>query len=179
MGAEDWLAPTGALYRFDPDRRITRMQDEVMCSNGIGWSPDGRVMYHTESFRYAIFAFDFDPNSGEINKRRPFVQLDPEADGFPDGLTVDREGLLWRAQTVSSSVGISESMGPRARPHLLRVQLEHAGSDRTVRCTLLRAPSAFRASPVRPTLRRKKSLLFASGMIPTVSSSPSPLRATS
>jgi sugar lactone lactonase YvrE len=70
MGAEDWLAPTGALYRLDPDQRITRMQDEVKCSNGMGWSPDGRTMYHTESFRYAIFAFDFDPGSGEIAGRR-------------------------------------------------------------------------------------------------------------
>jgi sugar lactone lactonase YvrE len=100
MGAEDWMAPTGALYRFDPDRRITRMHDEVKCSNGMGWSPDGRVMYHTESFRFAIFAFDFDPGSGEISGRRPFVQLDPEAGGFPDGLTVDREGFVWSAQPV-------------------------------------------------------------------------------
>jgi sugar lactone lactonase YvrE len=100
MGAEDWFAATGALYRFDPDRRITRMQDEVKCSNGMGWSPDGRTMYHTESFRYAIFAFDFDPGSGEIAGRRPFVQLDPEARGFPDGLTVDREGFVWSAQPV-------------------------------------------------------------------------------
>ena len=100
MGAEDWLAPTGALYRFDPDRRITRMHDEVKCSNGMGWSPDGRTMYHTESFRYAIFAYDFDPGSGEIGGRRRFVQLDPETGGFPDGLTVDREGFVWSAQPV-------------------------------------------------------------------------------
>jgi len=100
MGADDWLAPTGALYRFDPDGRITRMHDEIKCSNGIGWSPDGRVMYHTESFRYAIFAFDFDPNRGEISGRRLFVQLDPDAGGFPDGLTVDREGFVWSAQPV-------------------------------------------------------------------------------
>jgi sugar lactone lactonase YvrE len=100
MGADDWLAPTGALYRFDPDGRITRMHDEIKCSNGIGWSPDGRVMYHTESFRYAIFAFDFDPNGGEIGGRRLFVRLDPGAGGFPDGLTVDREGFVWSAQPV-------------------------------------------------------------------------------
>ena len=46
------------------------------------------------------FAFDFDPGSGEIGGRRPFVQLDPEAGGFPDGLTVDREGFVWSAQPV-------------------------------------------------------------------------------
>jgi sugar lactone lactonase YvrE len=100
MGAEDWMAPTGALYRFEPDQRITRMQDEVKCSNGTGWSPDGRIMYYTESFRYGIFAYDFDPATGEIANRRPFVALDPDGKGFPDGLTVDSEGFVWSAQPV-------------------------------------------------------------------------------
>jgi sugar lactone lactonase YvrE len=104
MGADDWLAPTGALYRFDPDRRITRMHDDIKCSNGIGWSPDSRVMYHTESFRCAIYAFDFDPDSGEIEGRRPFMRLDPDAGGFPDGLTVDSEGFVWSAQPVYGRV---------------------------------------------------------------------------
>ena len=100
MGAKDWLAETGALYRFDADRRITRMQDKVKCSNGTGWSPDGRTMYYTESFRYTIFAYDFDPPSGEIANRRPFASVDPAAGGFPDGLTVDAEGCVWSAQPV-------------------------------------------------------------------------------
>jgi sugar lactone lactonase YvrE len=104
MGADDWLAATGALYRLDPDRRITRMHDQIKCSNGIGWSPDGRIMYHSESFRYAIFAFDFDPDRGEIDRRRTFVQLDPDAGGFPDGLTVDAEGFVWSAQPVYGRV---------------------------------------------------------------------------
>jgi xylono-1,5-lactonase len=56
MSADDWWAPTGAVYRLDPDRRITRMIDEVWCSNGTGWSLDGRTIYHTQSFRYAIHA---------------------------------------------------------------------------------------------------------------------------
>jgi sugar lactone lactonase YvrE len=98
--AKDWLAETGALYRFAADRRITRMQDQVKCSNGTGWSPDGRIMYYTESFRYTIFAYDFDPPSGEVANRRPFAAVDPAAGGFPDGLTVDAEGFIWSAQPV-------------------------------------------------------------------------------
>jgi sugar lactone lactonase YvrE len=57
-------------------------------------------MYYTESFRYAIFAYDFDPASGEITNRRPFAAVDPAAGGFPDGLTVDAEGFVWSAQPV-------------------------------------------------------------------------------
>jgi sugar lactone lactonase YvrE len=100
MSAEDWMAPTGAVYRLDPDRRITRMIDGVSCSNGTGWSPDGRTIYHTQSFRYAIHAYDFEPETGTIANRRPFVTLPPDNGAFPDGLTVDAEGFVWSAQPV-------------------------------------------------------------------------------
>src|SRR5262245_29116552 len=100
MSAEDWMAPTGAVYRLDPDRRITRVIDGVACSNGTGWSPDGRTIYHTQSFRYAIHAYDFDPETGTISNRRPFVTIRPDSGGFPDGLTVDEEGFVWSAQPV-------------------------------------------------------------------------------
>jgi sugar lactone lactonase YvrE len=100
MGAEDWFAATGAVYRLDPDRGVTRMIDDVRCSNGIGWSPDGRTMYHTQSFRYAIDAYDVDPETGTIADRRSFVTLSPDVSGFPDGLAVDEEGFVWSAQPV-------------------------------------------------------------------------------
>jgi sugar lactone lactonase YvrE len=100
MSTEDWRAPTGAVYRLDSDRRITRMIDDVACSNGTGWSPDGSTMYHTQSFRYAIDTYDFDPETGAIANRRPFVTLPSDGGGFPDGLTVDEEGFVWSAQPV-------------------------------------------------------------------------------
>lgn len=100
MGEVQWDEPVGALYRLDAALNVTRMQDQVCCSNGTGWSPDGRTMYYTESFRYGIFAYDFDPASGEIANRRMFTTLDPDAGGFPDGLTVDAEGHVWSAQPV-------------------------------------------------------------------------------
>ncbi len=97
MGDKDWSAPTGALYRFDADHTWKRMRDEVIGANGTGWSPDNKTMYHTESFRYAIYAYDFDLERGEIENRRVLVQLDPEAGEFPDGMTVDAEGFIWSA----------------------------------------------------------------------------------
>jgi sugar lactone lactonase YvrE len=104
MSADDWWAPTGAVYRLDPDQRITRMISDVACSNGTGWSPDGRTMYHTQSFRYAIHAYDFDAETGSIANRRPFVTLPSDGGGFPDGLTVDEEGFVWSAQPVYGRV---------------------------------------------------------------------------
>ena len=83
---------------MDADRNVTLMQNHVICSNGSGWSPDGRTMYYTESFRYAIFAYDFDPASGAISNRRTFAEIDPNSGGFPDGMTVDAEGFVWSNQ---------------------------------------------------------------------------------
>jgi sugar lactone lactonase YvrE len=101
MGEKDWKAPVGSLYRLDPDSTVTRMRPNVVCSNGADWSPDNRKMYHTESFRYAIFAYDFDAENGAITNRRIFAEVDPESGAFPDGLTVDTDGFVW-----SNHVGV-------------------------------------------------------------------------
>ena len=95
MDAKDWKRPSGNLYRMDADRRVALMQTQVICSNGSGWAPDGRTMYYTESFRYAIFAYDFEPETGSISNRRTFAEIDETSGGFPDGMTVDAEGCVW------------------------------------------------------------------------------------
>lgn len=98
MDASDWKNPSGHLYRLDAGHAVSLMRSGVICANGSGWSPDGRTMYHTESFRYAIFAYDFDAATGSIENRRVFAQIseeDRQAGGFPDGMTVDAQGFVW------------------------------------------------------------------------------------
>jgi sugar lactone lactonase YvrE len=90
--------PLGALYRLDPDGRSTRVLDSIITSNGLGWSPDNRTMYHTDSWTYRISAYDFDPGTGDLADGRVFIQDDPNGDGLPDGLTVDAEGGVWSAK---------------------------------------------------------------------------------
>lgn len=101
MGDPAWDQPVGSLYRFDPDQTVSRMCTQVICSNGTAWSPDGRTMYYTESFRYAIFAYDFDAATGALANRRIFAEIDRALGAFPDGLCVDAEGYVW-----SNQVGI-------------------------------------------------------------------------
>ena len=89
--------PTGSLYRLDPDMSIHTKATGVLISNGIGWSPDHRVMYYTDSVLKTIYAYDYDPASGEVANRRLFVHT-PDEPGDPDGLTVDSQGFIWSAR---------------------------------------------------------------------------------
>jgi sugar lactone lactonase YvrE len=95
--SEDQSQPKGSLYRLDPDCSLKTMVGGLACSNGLGWSPDNKTMYVTAQFAYEILAFDFDPATGQLANRRSFAKI-PEADGLPDGLTVDSEGCVWSPQ---------------------------------------------------------------------------------
>jgi len=94
--ARDHRAGAGALYRLDADLSVHRMVDGVTISNGLDWSLDGRTMYYVDTPTRRIDRFDFDPATGSIANRRPFVTI-PLGDGNPDGLTVDAEGAVWLA----------------------------------------------------------------------------------
>lgn len=58
--------PEGSLYRLDHDKTIHRKETGILISNGIGWSPDHRIMYYTDSIRKTIFAYDYDLETGEM-----------------------------------------------------------------------------------------------------------------
>ncbi|MDR3513948.1 MAG: SMP-30/gluconolactonase/LRE family protein [Caulobacteraceae bacterium] len=86
------------LYRCDR-RGLKRITDGLMTSNGLGFSPDGRVMYHADTPRFVVWRWDYDPASGEAANRHAFVRIEPTAQdrGRPDGAAVDAEGCYWTA----------------------------------------------------------------------------------
>lgn len=86
----------GGLYCLDPDGSCRQIKTGIGISNGLGWSPDNRVMYYTDSAKHTIWAYDFDLENGEISNQRVFART--PADYVPDGLTVDAEGYLWSAK---------------------------------------------------------------------------------
>jgi sugar lactone lactonase YvrE len=88
--------PSGSLYRLDASHRCERADDGFVIGNGLGWSPDNRTFYFTDSVARRIFAYDFDIDSGAIGRKRLFATI-PDDAGFPDGLCVDAEGHVWSA----------------------------------------------------------------------------------
>jgi len=83
----------GDLYRVDPDRKATLVGEGYQVSNGLGFSPDGKLLYHADSPPKTIWAYDVAPGR-TLSNRRVFAKV-PE--GYPDGLAVDAEGGVWVA----------------------------------------------------------------------------------
>jgi sugar lactone lactonase YvrE len=89
---------TACLYRYDR-RGLVRLEAGLRTSNGLAFSPDGRTLYHSDTPRFVVHVYDYDPATGEAARRRPFVLLDPDGPdpGRPDGAAVDAEGCYWTA----------------------------------------------------------------------------------
>ena len=87
--------PTGSLYRVDLDRSVACIDNGYRVTNGPAFSPDGRIMYESDSSLQLTYAFDLD-EADNAPGRRHFIQFG-KGDGFPDGMTVDAEGCLWIA----------------------------------------------------------------------------------
>jgi sugar lactone lactonase YvrE len=101
---KDEKEPLGALYRLDADRSLTKLFDQVIVSNGLGWSPDRQTFYYIDSMRRRVDAFAYDLATGTLSQRRTIIEL-PAPLGFPDGMTVDDEGCLWIAEWGGFRVG--------------------------------------------------------------------------
>ena len=85
----------GTLYRLDPSRECHEVDVGYKVTNGPAFSPDGRTLFHNDSARQIIYAFDLG-DDGSVSGRRVFVRFGEEH-GYPDGMTVDSEGCLWVA----------------------------------------------------------------------------------
>jgi xylono-1,5-lactonase len=85
--------PPGSLFRVEPPGKITKLWEGIEVTNGLGFSPDRKLLYHSDSTTRAVWAYEVRADR-TVSDRRLFARL-PE--GMPDGLTVDAEGGVWAA----------------------------------------------------------------------------------
>jgi L-arabinonolactonase len=78
-------------------------------ANSIAFSPDGTLMYFTDTWTRQISCVDYHAD-GRIGLPRPFATL-PRWQGFPDGSAIDSEGGLWSAQWGGGCVVRYDSSG--------------------------------------------------------------------
>ena len=89
-------AGTGSLYVVEGDGSVRRVLDGMTIPNGLGWSPDGTIMYITDTGPGTITAYDFDVETATISAPRVLKKFE-SGSGGPDGLCVDAEGHVWTA----------------------------------------------------------------------------------
>jgi D-xylonolactonase len=90
----------GDLYLIDLDGTTTAIHPGVSLTNGLGVSPDGTALYHSDTGAHAVWRYDRAAD-GSVSNRRPLYQHE-KAD--PDGLAVAADGSVWIAMAGSGEV---------------------------------------------------------------------------
>ncbi|POF44082.1 gluconolactonase [Pseudomonas laurylsulfativorans] len=112
MGAN---AADGTLYRYSAGQRgpLDAQLSGFIVPNGLGFSPDGRTMYLSDSHPLVqqIWAFDYDIETGTPSNRRVFVDMN-QHEGRPDGAAVDAEGCYW---ICANDAGLIHRFTPAGR----------------------------------------------------------------
>ena len=111
MDEEKLSRPIAALYRLDPDLSLHRVVEDLVVSNGLAWTSDGRTMYHSDSKGPVIWAYDYDAASGAVSGRREVARPTEEI-GRPDGAAADEQGYYWSA---GISAGVLNRWSPDGR----------------------------------------------------------------
>jgi gluconolactonase len=90
--ADDPNRTSGELWRVAGENEAEVLYDGVGLCNGVGFSPDGTKLYHSDSAARQIVVHDVDADGNMSNRRVIDVST-----GAPDGLAVDESGCIWTA----------------------------------------------------------------------------------
>lgn len=125
---------SGTLYAFSPDGGVVALDSGYGVTNGPAFSPDGSVVYHSDSAEQTVYAFDLD-QGGKLSNKRTFAQFTP-GEGYPDGMTTDRDGNLWIAMWDGARIEKISPKGARlghiVMPTPRVTSCTFAGEDETV-----------------------------------------------
>lgn len=95
-GSVDMAKSSGeaALYRLDPDGRVTWIEGEMLTCNGAAFTADGSRFHHANTPSHALRAYDVE--NRKLTNRRVLHQW-PIGEGRPDGGSFDEAGFYWTA----------------------------------------------------------------------------------
>jgi sugar lactone lactonase YvrE len=102
----------GNLYVIDGAGKVRQISDGVLLTNGLGFSPDGRRLYHSDALRELIRVYDVSED-GSVGHWRAFAATGPGS--VPDGLKVAADGSVWVADAHNGRVAVFEPDGRHRR----------------------------------------------------------------
>lgn len=116
----------------------------LTLSNGLGWSPEGSVLYSVDTIPGIVFTRAYDPSTGACGESSVALAID---DGSPDGLCVDADGNLWIAIWGAGQVLITSTRNDLSPAQLAR--FPSSGHLFTVRVGISGLPTTPWAGPPR------------------------------
>ena len=120
----------GHLHVIDLDGGMRTISDGIMLTNGLGFSPDGKLLYHSDARAPLVRVYD-EKADGSVGPWRKFASLGEH--GVPDGLKVASDGSVWVADAEGGRVAVFNADGSHARdiavPLPMVTSLCFAGDD--------------------------------------------------
>lgn len=98
------------LWSLNKDGSVKKLVDGLLTSNGVAFSPDNKILYYANTPKHAIYASDYDLESGDIANTRLFHQF-PLGQGRPDGAAIDEEGHYWTALYEGGRIARLDPLG--------------------------------------------------------------------
>lgn len=102
----------GHLHVIDLDGSVRTISDGIMLTNGLGFSPDGRRLYHSDARGGLGRVYDVKPD-GSVGPWQRFVSLGEN--GVADGLKVAADGSVWVADAHGGRVAVFGPDGKHLR----------------------------------------------------------------
>lgn len=106
---EDGREPaSGDLYLIELDGSARIVAKDIKLTNGLGFSPDGSILYHSDTLRKTVHCYSVEAD-GSLGDKQDFVVTQR---GVPDGLAVSEDGAVWVALAGGGQgVAVYESNG--------------------------------------------------------------------
>jgi len=108
----------GYLHVIDVDGSMRTVSDGVLLTNGLGFSPDGKRLYHSDARAGIVRVYDVAADGG-VGPWRQFASMGDG--GVPDGLKVASDGSVWVADAHGGRVAVFGADG--AHRHDVKVPL--------------------------------------------------------
>jgi gluconolactonase len=103
---------SGNLYVIDVDGKARQISDSILLTNGLGFSPDGRLLYHSDARRELVRVYDV-LDDDAVGHWRAFAATGPGS--VPDGLKVAADGSVWVADARGGRLAVFGADGRHRR----------------------------------------------------------------
>jgi len=106
---EDGNGSIGSFYILYNDLTYKKIDEGYKITNGPTFSPDGNIIYFTDTRKGEIYVSNLNED-GTLIEKKLFISI-PSNEGKPDGMTIDQEGCLWIALFGGSCVNRYNQQG--------------------------------------------------------------------